>query len=203
MKNLKTPFTNVFSNAFASVQAWRTSTFVLAGVLMFGSVQFVRLANNQNVLLVPQGLALGSKAVMVNLGEPFSPDYVAKVAEMDAHFLLDWSPENVEEQYGVFASRLSPDIYAKKAPALLDEAKQNKADGVSQSFYRTRESISAHTVTLYGVLVRSAGGKEVFRGPATYLLEYTNAGNGLLNVAGVSQPADPHAADKSAAKSAN
>jgi hypothetical protein len=185
------------------VQAWRTTTFVLCGVLMFGAVQFVRLANSQNVLLVPQGLALGSKAVMVNLGEPFSPDYVAKVAEMDAHFLLDWSPENVEEQYGVFASRLSPDAYAKKAPALLDEAKQNKADGISQSFYRTRESISGATVTLYGVLVRNAGGKEVFRGPATYLFDYTNAGNGLLNVAGVSQPADPHATDKSAAKSAN
>jgi len=102
----------------------------------------------------------------------------------------------------VFASRLTPDMYGKKAPALLDEAKQNKADGISQSFYRTRESISGHTVTLYGVLVRSAGGKEVFRGPATYLFAYSNAGNGLLNVAGVSQPADPHAADKTA-KSAN
>jgi hypothetical protein len=200
---LKTPFTNVFSNAFASVQAWRTTTFVLSGLLAFGSVQFVRLANEQNVLLVPQGLALGSKAVMVNLGEPFSPDYVAKVAEMDAHFLLDWSPENVEQQYGVFASRLTPDMYAKKAPALLDEAKQNRADGVSQSFYRSRESISGHTVTLYGVLVRNQGGKEVFRGPATYLFDYSNAGNGLLNVAGVSQPADPHAADNKTAKSAN
>ena len=187
---LKTPFTNVFANAFSSVQAWRTTTFVLAGVLMFGSVQFVHLANQQNVLLVPQGLALGNKAVMVNLGEPFSPDYVGKVAEADAHYLLDWIPENVEQQYAVFASRLTPDAYKTKQPALMAEARDNKTNGYSQSFYRTRTAVKGGDVTLSGVLVRNVAGKEVFRGPATYIFHYAGAGNGLLQVDGVSQPSD-------------
>jgi len=191
---LKTPFTNVFANAFSTVQAWRTVALVLAVAFLYSVAQLVSLAKHQNVLLVPPGLAASKKAVMVNLGDPFSPDYVSGVAEGDAHFLLDWTPENVEQQYGVFASRLSPDAYAAKQPALMAEAKQNKQDGVTQSFHRTRTSVKGGTVTLSGILVRNAGGKEVFRGPAAYFFEYTNSGSGVLEVASVSQPTDKGAA---------
>jgi hypothetical protein len=189
---VRTPFTNAFANAFSSVQAWRTTSFVFAALFAFVTIQLVRLADHQNALLIPQGLALSQKPVMVNLGEPYSPDYISKVAEGDAHFLLDWTPDNVEEQYGVFASRLTPELYSKKSPALRAEAAQDKTEGLSQSFYRTRSQVKDNEVTLNGILVRNLAGKEIFRGPATYIFDYDSADNGLLQVSGVSQP-DAHA----------
>lgn len=193
---MKTPYTDLLANAFNSVQAWRTTCFVLLGVLLFGSVEFVRLASQQTVILVPQGLAQVKNPITLNLGEPFSPDYITRVAEGDAHFLLDWTPDNVEQQYELFAGRLVPAQFAAKHPELIGEANRHREEGESQSFYVIRRSVQGGKVTLSGTLVRSQGGREIFRGPATYIFDYVNAGNSLLQVASVSQPSNDKTAQK-------
>jgi len=185
---IKTPYTDVLANAFKSVQAWRTLSFVLIGILLFGSVEFVRLANERTVLLIPQGMSQVKQPVTLNLGEPFSPDYLTNVAKGDAHFLLDWTPENIETQYALFVGRLTPELYKLKNEELLAESKRNREEGLTQSFYVIRNAVQGPVVTLSGTLVRSSGGREVYRGPATYIFNYTSVGNGMLQLSGVSQP---------------
>lgn len=187
---MKTPFTDVFVNAFSSIKAWRTATFVLSAVLAYGTFQYTYLATHQSIVLVPQGLALNKTKVKVDLGEPYSPDYISRVAEQDAHFLLDWTPENVEQQYGLFVGRLTPSIHDQQNESLMAEAAQHKQEGMTQSFYRSRTGVKGSTVTLSGTLVRAIGGREVFRGAATYMFDYSSDGTNGVQVSGVTQPKD-------------
>lgn len=196
---LKTPYPDLIVNAFQSVQAWRTLALLLMGALLFETVALGWLASQRNVLLIPQHLASNKTPVSLNLGEPFSPDYLTSVAKGDAWALLNWTPDNIDTQYGQFLARLVPALHDAQREVLLSEAEQHRGEGLTQSFYVTRTYVHDATVTLNGILVRSMGGKEVFRGPAGYAFTYANVGNGMLLVSGVSQPTDKEQAEARAA----
>lgn len=185
---MKTSYPDFFFNAFKSVQAWKTLSLVLVGILVFETMALLHLANQRNVLLIPQHLPHNSEPVQLNLGAPFSPDYLTSVAKGDAYALLNWTPDNIEQQYGLFLGRLTPALHDVQREVLLDEAGVHKGDGLTQSFYVTRTFVSGTEVILYGVLVRAMGGREVYRGNAAYAFDYENAGNGLLLVSNVRQP---------------
>lgn len=185
---IKTPYPDFMVNAFKSVQAWRTLSLVLIGVLVFESIALVYLSGQRNVLLIPHHLAHQKEIVQLNLGEPFSPDYMTSLARGDAYSLLNWTPHNIDTQYGLFMSRLAPNLHNKQKEVLLAEAKKHRAEGLTQSFYVTNTFVKNNEVSIYGTLVRSVGGKEVFRGNAAYTIEYANVGNGLLEISNVSQP---------------
>lgn len=190
MSSIKTPYPDIILNAFKSVQAWKSLSMVLIGVLLFETIALAWMASSRTVLLIPQGLSNAKAPVELSLGEPFSPDYLTQVAKGDLFALLNWTPENIDSQYGLFVSRLSPAMHNAQREILLGEAKQHKEEGLTQSFHVTRNFVKGASVTLHGVLVRHVGGKEIFRGPAVYQVTYANAGNGLLLVAGVAQPSD-------------
>lgn len=175
-------------NAFKSVQAWRSLALVLLGVLIVESGALMWLASQRTVLLIPQGLANGKNQVELNLGEPYSPDYLTSVAKGDAYSLLNWTPDSIDSQYGAFIARLTPELQTAQRAALLADVKRHREDELTQSFYVTRSFVKHTEVTLHGILVRSAGGREVYRGNAVYTFDYVNAGNGLLQVKAVSQP---------------
>ncbi len=175
-------------NAFKSVQAWKTVSLVLAACLAIQTYTVVYLAGHQKVLLMPQNLASLSAPVPLNLGLPYAPDYLTQVAKGDISALLNWTPDNVDTQYGLFLSRMTPELSAAQREKLLAEQLRFQQDGITQSFYVTRSYVSGREVYLYGVLVRSVSGKEVFRGPAAYAVSYTDQGNGMLLVDGVRQP---------------
>lgn len=175
-------------NAFKSVQAWRSLALVLLGVLIVESGALMWLASQRTVLLIPQGLANGKSQVELNLGEPYSPDYLTSVAKGDAYSLLNWTPDSIDSQYGAFIARLTPELQNAQRTSLLADVKRHREDELTQSFYVTRSFVKNTEVTLHGILVRSAGGREVYRGNAIYTFDYINAGNGLLQVKAVSQP---------------
>ncbi|GBG14409.1 ABC transporter ATP-binding protein [Novimethylophilus kurashikiensis] len=186
--SFKTPYPDVILNAFKSVQAWKSLSLVLMGMLLFAVFALGWMASHQSVILIPQGLSNAKKPITLSLGEPFSPDYLTSVAKGDLFSLLNWTPDNIDEQYGQFIVRLEPSLVDGQRQSLLNEAKQHREEGLTQSFFITRTFVKGPSVVAHGILVRSAGGREVFRGPAIYQLDYTNSGNGLLLVAGVSQP---------------
>lgn len=181
-------YPDVVLNAFKSVQAWKSLSLVLIGVLIFETVALGWLAGQRSVILVPQSLPQNKAEIELNLGEPFSPDYLTAVAKGDAYALLNWTPESIESQYALFLSRLTPGLNGVQKTSLLEESKTHKDEGLTQSFYVTSSKVKGPSVRLTGILVRSVGGLEVFRGPANYEFNYTNAGNGMLLVSGVSQP---------------
>lgn len=185
---IKTSYPDVIVNAFKSVQAWKSLALVLLGALFFETIMLGWVAGQRTVILVPQHLASAKVPITLNIGQPFAPDYLTGVAKGDLAYLLDWTPENIETQYALFLGRLAANVYVAQKEVLLNESRLHREEGVTQSFYVTRSTISGHTATLHGILVRAVGGREVFRGPATYALSYINAGNGLLQLAGVTQP---------------
>ncbi|WP_087864506.1 TraE/TraK family type IV conjugative transfer system protein [Comamonas thiooxydans] len=187
-KNKQSAYSDVVVNAFKSVKAWRSVALVLLGIFIMESFALMWLAGQRTVLLIPQNLASSKSSITLNLGEPFSPDYLTSVAKGDAYPLLNWTPDNIDQQYGAFMARLTPALYDAQRETLLSEVKSHLAEGLTQSFYTTRSLVHGSEVTLSGILVRSMGGREVFRGPVTYIFKYTNAGNGMLQVAGVTQP---------------
>jgi TraE protein len=185
----KQSYPDLIINAFQSVQAWKMlSTIALA--LLFASVcANIWQANTRTVVLMPQHLATTAKGpIALNLGEPFSPDYLSSIAKGDAYPLLNWTPENIDTQYGTFIARLSPALHDAQKEVLIQEAKKHFEDGLTQSFYVTRTFVKGSEVTLHGILVRTSGGKEVFRGKTAFAFDYMNAGGGLLQVNGVRQP---------------
>lgn len=187
---LNNSYPDVIINAFKSVQAWRSLALLLMGVLLFETVALGWLANQRSVVLVPQHLANHHSSIELNLGAPFSPDYITGVAKGDAWALLNWTPDNIEQQYASFLARLVPALHDAQRQVLLDEVKQHRDDGLTQSFYVTHSVVEGSSVLLVGVLVRAMGGREVYRGPAAYQFTYSNVGNGLLMVSGVKQPTE-------------
>jgi len=185
---MKLRYPDFVSNAFKSVQAWKTLSLVLVGILIFETIVVMRLAGQRNVLLIPQHLINQQTEVELNLGAPFSPDYLTAVAKGDAYALLNWTPENIEQQYGLFLTRMTPALRDVQHEDLLVESKRHKADGITQSFYVTESYVSGSSVSLYGVLVRSMAGKEVFRGSAAYEFDYAATESGLLEIFSVRQP---------------
>lgn len=186
----KQSYPDLVINAFQSVQAWKSLALLLMGMLLMAITAIIYQANNQKVLLIPQNLAATAKGPFtLNLGDPFSPDYLTSIAKGDVYPLLNWTGENIDIQYGAFLSRLSPAVHAAQKEILLTEAKKLVEDGVSQSFYITRSYVKGSEVSLHGILVRTVAGKEVFRGKAVYALDYIDA-NGQLLVNGVRQPSE-------------
>lgn len=185
---IKAPYTDVILNAFKSVKAWKSLSLILIGVLIFETIMLVYLANQRNVLLIPQHLANQKEIIPLNLGQPFAPAYLTEVAKGDAYSLLNWTPGSIETQYGHFLGRLTPALHDAQHEALIAESLRHQEDGLTQSFYVTRSYVKGTEVSLYGILVRSVGGREVYRGEAGYLFQYTNAGNGMLLIANVTQP---------------
>lgn len=186
----KQSYPDIVLNAFKSVQAWKTLSMVLVGILIFETISLIWLARHQAVILIPQQLSHVKGPVKLNLGAPFSPEYLTEVARGDSFMLLNWTPENINEQYGAFLARLTPGLHSVQKESLLSEAKLHQGEGVTQSFHITRTYIQDNTATLHGVLIRAVAGREVFRGPAAYIFSYENGGNGLLLVNGVSQAPD-------------
>jgi hypothetical protein len=205
---MKSSYPDVIVNAFKSVQAWKYLSMVLIGILIFETLTLCWVASHQTALLIPQQLPRDKGAIKVDLGSPFSPDYLTAVAKGDAYSLLNWTPDSIDAQYGLFISRLTPALYDTQREQLLAEAKAHNEEGLTQSFYVTRSFVKENEVTLRGILVRSTGGREVYRGPAAYALSYADGGGGVLLVSGVRQPTDveavqtEHAAQLTAAQQA-
>lgn len=189
---MKTPSTypDFLANLFQSAKAWRSVALIMIGVFIAQSMMMIHMASQRTVVLIPQGLPASKAGISINLGEPFTPEYITALAKGDAYALLSWTPETIEAQYSLFLSRLTPAQYDTKKGDLLAEAKAHKEEGLTQSFYSSRTFVNGGEVTLHGILVRSMGGKEVFRGPAAYSIAYSADGSGMLNITSVRQPSE-------------
>lgn len=193
MNKSKMSYPDAIANAFKSVQAWKALSMVLLGVMIFETISLMWLAGQRTVILIPQHLSNAKGPVSLSLGAPFSPDYLTAVAKGDLYPLLNWTPENIDTQYGLFLGRLTPALHDVQRESMLVEAKQHREEALTQSFYITRTYVKDATVSVYGVLVRASGGREVYRGQAAYELTYTNAGNSLLLLSSVTQPTNARA----------
>ena len=187
---MKSPrYTDILANAFAEVRAWKLTTLVLGALCTILTIALSYQASTTPVVLVPYGAATEHERLKVAPGGEFadtSPDYLAQVALGDLALILNWQPDNIEVQYQRFLNRSTSELYARENVRLIDEAKQHRAAGDSQSFYpeTTQVDLKGGRVLVDGYLVRWTGDKEALRVQQRVTVSY-RIQKGFLHVSNV------------------
>lgn len=181
-------YPDMLANAFSSVKAWRTATFLLGGICAFLAASLAYTSLQAPAYLVPYEFATTTGKVKVAPGAAnVNPDYLASIALGDLALITTFHPENVRVQFQRFLNRTTPALFAEQEMRLTAEAKEYADQKVSQTFYSNTTQVSrkGDRVEISGWLVRSAGNKEVLRSQVTYQLTYKES-RGMLYVDGVS-----------------
>lgn len=185
---MQTKYPDMLANAFASVKAWRTATFMLGGVCAFLAASLAYQSLQAPAYLVPYEFASTDKPIKVQPGgDHVNPDYLATVALGDLSLITTFHPDNVRVQFSRFLNRATPALFAEQEMRLTAEAKEYAEQKVSQTFYgnMTQVSKKGDRVEIKGWLVRNAGNKEILRREVTYTMAYKES-RGMLFVDGVS-----------------
>lgn len=181
-------YPDMLANAFSSIKAWRSATFLLAGVSGFLAVALAYTSLQAPAYLVPYEFATMNGKVKVAPGaSSVAPDYLASVALGDLALITTFHAENVRIQFARFLNRATPALFAEYELKLTAEAKEYADQKVSQTFYPSTTEVarSGQRVDVKGWLVRSTGNKEVLRQQVSYTMSYKES-RGMLYVDSVS-----------------
>lgn len=194
MSDKQTGYLDAVANAFKAVQAWKTATLFLGGVVLVLVFALIYQARNTPVVLVPFDLASSGKQMTVTTNGEIrgtSFEYMANTAMSDASLILNFIPDDVVTQTTRFLNRLTEDLYGQQREALLAQAEDFKKRGVTQSFYpaEVRVSSDGTRVEIDGTQIRWVGGKETLRTQVTYVITY-KVFKGYLHVADLRQKSD-------------
>ncbi|MCC5609603.1 type IV conjugative transfer system protein TraE [Nostoc sp. CHAB 5834] len=170
-------YLDVVANSYRTGQAWRATTFLLAGVVGFLAFMLVYQVRNTPVVLVPFDLASSSKTVTVSTNGELrgtSYEYMANTALSDLSLILNFTPENVISQHQRFLNRTTEELNGQQRETLLAQADEYKRRNLTQSFFPTNVKVSSDStsVEVYGTQIRWVGGKETLRTPINYVLTY-------------------------------
>lgn len=169
-------YLDIIANAFSEARAWKFTSLVLAAVSAVLLAALIYESRNAPVVLVPYNFATESGRVKVDPGarSDVSPDYVAQIALGDLAIILNWTPDNIELQYQRFLNRTTEELFAAQNVKLMAQAAENKASGITQSFYPkdVRFAPGKNEVTVTGQLVRWSGEKETVRTKIEVVITY-------------------------------
>ena len=178
MSGTKNPqYLEVVANAFQAVRAWKLATFTLAGLVVILTFALIHSARNASVILVPFELATSGKEMRIPLNGEIrgtSSEYVANMALSDLSLILNFTPDSVLTQHQRFLNRVTEDLYATSQGEMIAQAKDFKAQNVTQSFFPSDVTVSpdGSTAKVTGTQLRSMAGKEVMRSTLTYIVTY-------------------------------
>lgn len=200
-------YLDVVANAFSAMQAWRTASFLMAGVIAFLVFSLVYQARNTPVVLVPYDLASSSKQVKVATNGEIrgtSFEYMANAGLSDLSLILNFTPDNVVSQHQRFLNRVTEDLYGEQREQLLAQADEYKRRSLTQSFFPESIKVSGDStkVEVSGSQIRWMGGKETLRSRVTYVLSY-KVFKGYMHVSDLRQKSEvqkPEQSGKSDAK---
>lgn len=192
MSDPKVPqYLDVIANAFKTTQAWRSAAFVLGAIAVALAFALISATRNTPVVLVPYSLASNTGKMTVTTSGGLrgtSVDYVANVALGDLSLILDFTPDNVQEQYERFLNRVTESLYGSQKDALMAQATDNKGKGITQAFYPSSVRVTPDGTKAYvaGVQIRWVAGREIQRVKLTYVITYQSY-KGYLHVADLRQ----------------
>lgn len=181
------------ANANKAITAWKSASFLFAGMTIAFAYLFVSQVRNAPSILVPYEVAIakGSMAVSTN-GEirGSSSEYMANIALADLGLILNFTPDNVLTQHQRFLNRLTEELYGSQRESLLAQASEYKQSAVTQAFYPSSIKVSTDStrVELVGTQIRWIGGKDI-RTAVTYILTYKSY-KGFAHVSDLRQKSD-------------
>lgn len=172
------PRSDLLSNAFSEVKAWKTATFILGAVSVIFAISLAIRSNQHDTVMISHEMASATGPIKIEGGKKLvSPDYMQYIALADLALLLNWKPDTVEKQYNRFQNRLTTELYARENVKLVKDAMDFAKSGTSQSFY-PESKIKVNdkgNIAVDGLLIRWTGEKEILRYKATYYLTYKEA----------------------------
>lgn len=188
------PYLDVVANAFKTAQAWKMTTLVLAGLVVFLVFALISQGRNTPVVLVPYDLASSAGRVTVNTNGEIrgtSSEYMANTALSDLSLILNFTPDNVVTQHQRFLNRLTETLYGSQREALLAQADELKRKAITQSFFpdEVRVMPDGSKIEVSGTQIRYQGGKETLRSKVTYFISY-KVFKGYMHVSDVRQKTD-------------
>ena len=103
-----------------------------------------------------------------------SSEYVANMALSDLSLVLNFTPDNVMTQHQRFLNRVTEDLYASSQVTMMAQAKENKSQAVTQSFFPSDVNISPDgaKAEVSGTQLRWLAGKEILRSTVKYAITY-------------------------------
>jgi hypothetical protein len=173
--------------AFREGRAWKFSTMGFAGLSTILVLSLAYLAAHETVVLVPYAVATAKGHVKVSPASNGAVNgaYLSYVAEADIGLILNWTPQDIKEQYQRFLNRLTPELFTQEQSRLLAAANLNKKRDMSEAFYVQQISYVGDTVHLSGVLDQWQGNTLLSANAVTYDLTY-HISEGMPYVANIS-----------------
>lgn len=196
-------YLQTISNAFKTVNAWRSATIAVSVVAAILCYAFVQNTRNTPVVLVTHEMATSQGRMTVTTSGEIrgtSNEYLANVALADLGLVLNFTPDNVLTQHKRFLNRVTESLYSTNGNELLAQAEQLKRDGIVQSFHPSEVKVSEDGTKVYvqGTQIRYRGLGELQRVHLEYVITYKRY-KGYLHVSDLSQRQDIDA-DKKAAQ---
>ncbi len=173
-------YTDLVLNLANSVKAWKLVTYLLAGLAVCALYGMAWLSTHQTVVLIPQGVATAPGKTVVQTTAGFTDSYLGYLAQADVALALDWTPDDVTQQYTRFLDRTTPEFYASQQVSMLAKAVDHAKAAEVQSFYPMKTKlVGKNVVAVQGTLVRWVGDKQVFHQPVVYTVTYVTGPGGL------------------------
>lgn len=175
----KKTYTDSIANAFQTVRAWQTATFVVGAVALSLAAGLVYMSQNAPTVLVPFDFAANNARMKVMTNGEIrgtSNEYLVNTALSDIALVTNFTPDTIVTQYERFLNRTTESLYATQYATLRAEAKQLRSDATTQAFFpneRTRVLGKGDRVEVSGTLIRWIADREIVRQPMTYVITYS------------------------------
>lgn len=167
------------------ITQWRTAALVLAAIAVLLAFAALRLSADRQTVIVPWQVVYAHRKIAVGDRPAADVPYLRMLAQADLDSLLDWQPDTVDAQIGIFLARLAPQAYAQYNLDLRAKAKRYRQGNVSEVFYaKDLTFVPPNRIRATGTLLRWAGQTRTLQTDATYTLTYRPTSSGY-QIAGV------------------
>lgn len=184
----QTKYGSKIANLSLELNAWRMTSLILMASSFILAYSLMQVSSHTTTIIIPHQVLAAGKQFKIKDNGFEDPEYLGNLALADIQLLLNWTSENVQKQYGMFLNRATTELYGKENVRLLNEAKENSSNAVTQAFYplsiKQNNNASAKyagVAAVSGILVRYEGEKQVLRTKVSYILRYKDVA-GLLKV---------------------
>lgn len=145
-------YLNSLRNQWIVAKAWMFTTVLLAAFCIYLLISLGRAVGDMPTRLVPYGFDALNGPVKVSSTGRTSEEYLAQIATSDLKSYTDWTPRTVRNQYGMFANRMTPPLYAKIGTDLIVRADEIAESERSQAFFISHTEATEEEVRISGTL---------------------------------------------------
>lgn len=165
-------YLNALRNQWLIARAWMFTTMLFAAFSVYLLISLGRAVADMPTRLVPYDFEVMNGPVKVSTTGRTSDEYLAKIATSDLKSYTDWTPRTVQNQYGMFANRMTPALYAKIGTDLSVRAEEIADSERSQTFFISHIEAAEDEVRISGTL-RAWHGRELLESEQKiYVLGY-------------------------------